>query len=119
MPETIVETKTERRVIPDGNEENKWSGVGPLSGDEEEIITSADALISEVRGDEEATVNVYRLGTGRGKETFLYATSPEDISARDIMERCRDEYGGGDFKMVIRDWKGNRGKAIAFPLLIV
>ena len=70
---------------------------------EDDEISAADALIDEIRGEEETTVNVYRIGAGRGKETFLYAASPEDITAKDIMERCRDQHGGGDFKMVTRD----------------
>jgi len=72
---------------------------------EEDEISAADALIDEIRGEEETTVNVYRIGAGRGKETFLFAASPEDITAKDIMERCRDQHAGGDFKMVTRDAK--------------
>lgn len=70
---------------------------------EDDEISAADALIDEVRGETDATVNIHRIGAGRGKEPFLFACAPEDIVARDLMERCQTEYGGGDFKMVIRD----------------
>lgn len=70
---------------------------------EEDEISASDALIDEIRGESETTVNIYRLGTGRGKESFLFSASPEDITAKDINERCRDQHGGGDFKMVTRD----------------
>lgn len=71
--------------------------------DDGDEISAADALIDEIRGEDETTVNVYRIGAGRGKETFLFSASPDDITAKDIMERCRDQHGGGDFKMVTRD----------------
>ncbi len=70
---------------------------------EDEVISGAEALIEEVRGEDDATVNVYRIGAGRGKEAFLFSQSPNDVSAKDIMERCQTEFLGGDFKMVIRD----------------
>jgi len=69
----------------------------------EEGITAADALIDEMRGTDDAVLNVYRDGVGRGKFAFLFALSPEDITARDIYEKCRDEYGGGNYRMHIRD----------------
>lgn len=71
--------------------------------DERDEISAADALIAEVRGTEDATVNVYRVGSGKGKEAFLFSYPADDVVARDIMERCQDEFDGGNFKMVIRD----------------
>ena len=69
----------------------------------EDTITATDALIDEMRGTDDAVLNVYRDGVGRGKFAFLFALSPEDITARDIYEKCRDEYGGGTYRMHIRD----------------
>ena len=98
--------------VKEGVRDAVLEGIGDENGEvidaidvEEDEISAADALIDEIRGEEETTVNVYRIGAGRGKETFLYSASPEDITAKDIMERCRDEHRGGDFKMVTRDAK--------------
>ena len=99
-------------TVKEGVRDAVLEGLGDENGEaidvidvEEDEISAADALIDEIRGEEETTVNVYRIGAGRGKETFLYSASPEDITAKDIMERCRDEHRGGDFKMVTRDAK--------------
>ena len=69
----------------------------------EDSISATDALIDEMRGTDDAVLNVYRDGVGRGKFAFLFALSPEDITARDVYEKCRDEYGGGTYRMHIRD----------------
>lgn len=103
MPETHL-TEAEKRAIAEAVEAESAEFYSVEDGGEDEI-SAADALIDEIRGEEETTVNVYRIGSGRGKETFLFSASPEDITAKDIMERCRDQYGGGDFKMVTRDAK--------------
>lgn len=64
-----------------------------------------DGLMSEFMGADGVSVNVYRQGAGK-KLSFLYATLPEESTGGDIMERCRDQYGTGDYRLHIR--KGNR-----------
>jgi len=92
-------------ALTDAVAEAMESEDGTFAGDDDatDEISATDALLAQVRGDQEATVNIHRIGAGRGKEPFLYSAAPDDVTATDIMERCQAEFGGGDFKMVIRD----------------
>jgi len=71
----------------------------------EQELDALDGMISEFSGAADAVVNVYRQGEGKNL-SFLFRTSPGEMTGGEIMERCRDNYGTGDYRVHIR--KGPR-----------
>lgn len=68
---------------------------------EEARLTALDGMISEFTGAADVVVNVYRQGDGKNL-SFLFRTTPEELTGGEIMERCRDGYGTGDYRIHIR-----------------
>lgn len=68
---------------------------------EEQQLDALEGLISEFTGSADILVNVYRQGEGKSI-SFLFRTSPDEMSGGEIMERCRDNYGTGDYRVHIR-----------------
>lgn len=72
--------------------------------DDEDVNAELDALegmISEFSGAADTVVNVYRQGEGKNL-SFLFRTNPGEMTGGEIMERCRDNYGTGDYRIHIR-----------------
>lgn len=57
---------------------------------------AVNSLLSEIAGDVNSSVTVYRTGPNQ-KNKFLFKCHPGDFS----LEQLRDEYGGGDFRLYI------------------
>ena len=74
--------------------------------EEDDAFTRVDALISEFRGVDDTTLSVFRQGVGKNRLAFLFSSTPDDMTGSEIMEKCRDEYMGGDFRMHVRDAAG-------------
>ncbi len=68
---------------------------------EEAQLDALDGMIAEFTGAADTVVNVYRQGEGRSL-SFLFRTNPDEMSGGEIMEKCRDNYGTGDFRVHIR-----------------
>lgn len=68
---------------------------------EENQLDALEGLIGEFTGAADIVVNVYRQGEGKNI-SFLFRTSPDEMSGGEIMERCRDNYGTGDYRIHIR-----------------
>jgi hypothetical protein len=68
---------------------------------EENQLDQLEGLIGEFTGAADIVVNVYRQGEGKNI-SFLFRTSPDEMSGGEIMERCRDNYGTGDYRIHIR-----------------
>ena len=73
--------------------------------DEQESLDALDGMIAEFSGAADTVVNVYRQGEGKNL-SFLFRTSPAEMTGGEIMERCRDNFGTGDYRVHIR--KGRR-----------
>lgn len=74
-------------------------------GEEDQALDQLEGMISEFSGSADCVVNVYRQGDGKNL-SFLFRTNPDEMTGGEIMERCRDNYGTGDFRIHIR--KGPR-----------
>lgn len=101
MPTKRVTTVTEEEAPEDAQ-------IIEVVDDDEDEIQALDALegmISEFSGAADAVVNVYRQGEGKNL-SFLFRTNPDEMTGGEIMERCRDHYGTGDYRIHIR--KGPR-----------
>jgi hypothetical protein len=72
---------------------------------EEAEIDALEGMISEFSGAADTVVNVYRQGDGKSL-SFLFRTNPGEMTGGEIMERTRDGYGTGDYRVHIR--KGPR-----------
>lgn len=72
---------------------------------EEQEIDALEGMISEFSGAADTVVNVYRQGDGKSL-SFLFRTNPGEMTGGEIMERTRDGYGTGDYRVHIR--KGPR-----------
>lgn len=73
--------------------------------DEDQQLDALEGMISEFQGAADAVVNVYRQGEGKNM-SFLFRTNPGEMSGGEIMEKCRDRFGTGDYRVHIR--KGPR-----------
>lgn len=51
------------------------------------------------------TIHIYQKRRGR-RDAFLYDTSPAENDLSQIMNRLKDEYGGGDYMIYVRNAKG-------------
>ena len=72
---------------------------------EDQSLDALEGMISEFAGADGHTVNVYRQGEGKSI-SFLFRTTPDEMTGGEIMERARDHYGTGDYRVHIR--KGPR-----------
>lgn len=61
-------------------------------------------FLSEIRGSGQDTIaNVYRA-SGKGRRlAFMFAFSPDEMTGGELMEKIRDEYGHGDYRVHVRD----------------
>lgn len=90
VTETVEEEESGREIVLSDDE---------LAVEAEE--SALDGLLSEFQGAENVSVNVYRQGDGKNM-SFLFKTTPEEMTGGDIMERCRDKFGTGDYRMHVR-----------------
>lgn len=68
-------------------------------------VDALEGMISEFSGYADSVVNVYRQGEGKSL-SFLFRTNPGEMTGGEIMERCRDNYGTGDYRVHIRQGPG-------------
>ena len=69
--------------------------------DETAELEQLEGVVSEFTGAPDTSINVYRQGQGKTL-SFLFRTSPDEMSGGEIMERTRDLYGSGDYRVHIR-----------------
>lgn len=84
---------------------------------EEAAESALDGLLAEFSGADDVTVNIYRQGEGKNLR-FLFKTMPEESNGGDIMERCRDQHGTGDYRMHVREGRrlvANRSFSVEAP----
>jgi hypothetical protein len=98
MPRRKVTTVTEESAPTDDAE---FTEILETDETEEAKLTALDGMISEFTGAADTVVNVYRQGDGKNL-SFLFRTSPDELTGGEIMERCRDGYGTGDYRIHIR-----------------
>lgn len=89
----------------EGPEEAEFTEVLDDDGIAEAQLDALDGMIAEFSGAADTVVNVYRQGEGKNL-SFLFRTNPDEMTGGEIMERCRDNYGTGDYRVHIR--KGAR-----------
>lgn len=95
-----------RKVITETIEnETETPEVIEIDEIEEAAESALDGMLAEFSGADDVSVNVYRQGEGKNI-SFLFKTLPEDMNGGDIMERCRDQFGTGDYRLHVR--KGSR-----------
>lgn len=97
MPTRKITTVTEENAAPDEPVTTLFE-----SDDELEAVDALDGMIAEFSGAAGTVVNVYRQGEGRNL-SFLFRTNPDEMTGGEVMERCRDNYGTGDYRVHIRD----------------
>lgn len=72
------------------------------SDDEIQALDALEGMVAEFAGATGTVVNIYRQGEGKNL-SFLFRTNPDEMTGGEIMERCRDNYGTGDYRVHIRD----------------
>ncbi len=65
-------------------------------------LDALEGMVAEFAGAQGTVVNIYRQGEGKNL-SFLFRTNPDEMTGGEIMERCRDNYGTGDYRVHIRD----------------
>lgn len=92
-----------------------------LEDGELDLIEAPDeelaAVLSELGADSPANVKVYRAKKGSNKTSFLFECAPHEYS----LEFIRDNYGSGDYRVMVREGKrllGNKMVSVeALPKL--
>jgi len=72
------------------------------SDDDIQALDALEGMVAEFAGAQGTVVNIYRQGEGKNL-SFLFRTNPDEMTGGEIMERCRDNYGTGDYRVHIRD----------------
>lgn len=98
---TVIEDTTMPTV--DGDGVTVLEATPDIDADQE--LDALEGMISEFCGSSDAVVNVYRQGKGKNL-AFLFRTSPDEMSGGELMEKVRDNYGTGTYRVHIR--KGTR-----------
>lgn len=94
----LLEKEDETVVIP-----GDFEDVSELQRDLDQEL---DSILSEFGGDgtiDEYQIRVYRPQPGKGNVSYLFACLPSELP---ILDKLRDDYGGGDFE--VRIIKNNR-----------
>lgn len=110
-------TKKTITEIVEGPEDEQEIIVTADDLEEEAEETALDGLLAEFQGADNVSVNVYRQGDGKNM-SFLFKTMPEDMTGGDIMERCRDKFGSGDYRLHVRQGRrivSNRPFSVEAP----
>jgi hypothetical protein len=92
-------------TVEEGPEDAEYIEVIEGEDDEDQQLDALEGMISEFSGAADAVVNVYRQGEGKNM-SFLFRTNPGEMTGGEIMEKCRDRFGTGDYRVHIR--KGPR-----------
>lgn len=101
-----MSTRRTTTVIEDGDEETgELDELIDIDETEEAQLDALDGMIAEFTGAADTVVNVYRQGDGKNL-SFLFRTNPDEMTGGELMEKCRDNYGTGDYRIHIR--KGSR-----------
>ncbi len=101
-----MSTRRTTTVIEDGDEETgELDDLIEVDETEEAQLDALDGMIAEFTGAADTVVNVYRQGDGKNL-SFLFRTNPDEMTGGELMEKCRDNYGTGDYRIHIR--KGSR-----------
>jgi hypothetical protein len=72
-----------------------------ISGLQADLDQELDAIFSEFGGDEnvdEYEIKIYRTQQGKGALGYVFSCLPHELP---ILDKLRDEYGGGDFEVRI------------------
>jgi len=80
-----------------------------------EAESALEGLLSEFSGSGDAIVNVYRQIDGANNIAFLFKTTPTEMRGGEIMEKLRDTYGSGDYRVHVRESNrivGNKGFSV-------
>lgn len=59
------------------------------------------SFLSELGSTESAHVSVYRDVKGSARGAYLFRCTPSEFSLADVMDKLRDEYDGGNFRVVV------------------
>lgn len=82
--------------------------ISALEGDLDGLLSSITSEFSADENDVEFTMMIYRVVTGTGNMEYLFTILPHELP---VLDRLRDEYGGGDFETrVYRKTAGQRKK---------
>lgn len=76
----------------------------PPAGLEQEDDAEFQGLtgfLAELGTEDSATVTVYRDVKGRATGSYLFRCTPGEFSVADVMDKLRDEYEGGVFRVVV------------------
>lgn len=62
--------------------------------------TALTNLLAELGGSEDILVNIYRQpGNGKQRMEYLFTVAPDDYQLGPLLEKVRDEYGGGQYRI--------------------
>lgn len=59
------------------------------------------SFLEEMQEVDTATISVYRDSKGRAVGAYLFKCTPSEFSLADVLDKLRDEYDGGSFRIII------------------
>lgn len=109
---TTIEDESPPEMPPPGIEAYSY-----IDDDDQSVAAESalEGLLSEFSGSGDAIVNVYRQIDGANNIAFLFKTTPTEMRGGEIMEKLRDSYGSGDYRVHVREGHrivGNKGFSV-------
>lgn len=95
-------TRKTTTVVEEAPQEDDGITTVYESDEDLQALDALEGMVAEFAGATGTVVNIYRQGEGKNL-SFLFRTNPDEMSGGEIMERCRDNYGTGDYRVHIRD----------------
>lgn len=96
-----------RTVAEEELEEELESGGGGDAAESESFENDAElARFLDGINDAEASITAYRRPQGSRRLVFLFTRGVREVTMPEILESLRDDYGGGSFRLEIRDHRG-------------
>lgn len=108
-------TTVTREEVPDDDQESLLLQTEEDATPDEEAL---EGLLAEFTGGTDFSVNVYKQNEGANNIAFLFKTTPQEMTGGDIMEKVRDAYGSGDYRLHVRDGQRivkNKGFSVVAP----
>lgn len=99
-----VADAVDRIVVLDGR--RRAAPAEPAPDPADEATSALDAVLAELGGISEARVMVYRFDRG-GAMQYVATMTPEEVqSEASLLEHVRQEFGGGTYRIHVRDGSG-------------
>lgn len=92
----------QRETKVTGDRELEDADLSALAEEGEELDGTTENFLADFGSEQDVEVKVYLQGKNARDLEYLFTTTPDQYSMGQLLDMCRDEYGGGAFRFVVR-----------------